>query len=180
MEFIVKIDLEEQSVFHPCRKMEIKVEKNEETRTWQPGAVIYEFGSPSFEAYFIIEGTVNIYAPLGLKLNTLKEGEIFGESSILLNTKRTVSARAGDKIVKVRKIPRNYFKDLQEKDIIMNALIKNAQLRLIDSNQQSAELAKEIDLIIRMVENQRANNNEISQRLKDIQSKLNNEMIYSD
>ena len=62
----------------------------------------------------------------------------------------------------------------------MNALIKNAQLRLIDSNQQSAELAKEIDLIIRMVENQRANNNEISQRLKDIQSKLNNEMIYSD
>ena len=136
MEFIVKIDLEEQLVFHPYRKMEIKVEKNEETRTWQPGAVIYEFGSPSFEAYFIIEGTVNIYAPLGLKLNTLKEGEIFGESSILLNTK--------------------------------------------DSNQQSAELAKEIDLIIRMVENQRANNNEISQRLKDIQSKLNNEMIYSD
>ena len=62
----------------------------------------------------------------------------------------------------------------------MNALIKNAQLRLIDSNQQSTELAKEIDLIIRMVENQRANNNEISEKLKIIQSKLNNEMIYSD
>ena len=58
-------------------------------RSWEPHAIIYEHDSRSFEAYLVLEGEVEVFAPLGLKLNTIGQGEIFGEASLLLNTKRS-------------------------------------------------------------------------------------------
>ena len=37
-------------------------------RTWAPQAIIYEHDSSSLEAYLVVEGAVEIFAPLGLKL----------------------------------------------------------------------------------------------------------------
>ena len=149
-------------------------------RSWEPHAIIYEHESSSFEAYFVLEGEVEIFAPLGLKLNTIGQGEIFGEASLLLNTKRSVTARAGKMPVKVRKIPRSYFDHLQSKDIIMTALLKNVQLRLKDSNKQSSDLAKEIGQILKLVEMQVNSNKEVSTRLSAIHKRLNGEMIFGD
>jgi CRP-like cAMP-binding protein len=56
-------------------------------RSWAPQAIIFEHDSSSFEAYLVLEGEVEIFAPLGLKLNMIGQGEIFGEASMLLNTK---------------------------------------------------------------------------------------------
>lgn len=149
-------------------------------RSWEPQAIIYEHDSSSFEAYLVLEGEVEIFAPLGLKLNTIGQGEIFGEASLLLNTKRSVTARAGNMPVKVRKIPSSYFDQLQNKDIVMTALLKNVQLRLKDSNKQSSDLAKEIGQILKLVEAQVNSNKEVSARLSSIHQKLNGEMIFGD
>ena len=99
---------------------------------------------------------------------------------MLLNTKRSVTARAGKMPVKVRKIPRSYFDQLQSKDIIMTALLKNVQLRLKDSNKQSSDLAKEIGQILKLVELQVNTNKEVSTRLSAIHKRLNGEMIFGD
>jgi len=63
---------------------------NGNSAIWEPGEVIYKAGSIPKEAYLILEGYVNLETTDGLKLNRLGTGEIFGESSILLNIPRTV------------------------------------------------------------------------------------------
>ena len=66
---------------------------NGKSAIWEPGEVIYKAGSLPKEAYLILEGYVNLETKDGLKLNRLGIGEIFGESSILLDVPRTVTAR---------------------------------------------------------------------------------------
>jgi hypothetical protein len=55
------------------------------TRAWSASQDIYDFETPSFHCYFIIESSVNILNPRGLKLNTIVKSEIFGETSLLLD-----------------------------------------------------------------------------------------------
>ena len=53
-------------------------------KNWKPNALIYDYDTPSFNAYFIIEGQVDIFTPRGLKLNSIGPSEVFGEASLLL------------------------------------------------------------------------------------------------
>ena len=61
------------------------MQDNGKSAIWEPGELIYEAGNEATEAYLILEGYVNIETKDGLKLNRLGMGEIFGETSILLN-----------------------------------------------------------------------------------------------
>ena len=74
-------------------------------KNWKPNAMIYDYDTPSFNAYFIIEGQVDIFTPRGLKLNSIGPSEVFGEASLLLDKKRSVIARAGKDGVKTKLIP---------------------------------------------------------------------------
>ena len=65
-------------------------EKILDLKHWSPGQLIYDYDTPSFHAFLIVKGSVDIYSRKGLKLNTLYEKEIFGESSLLLNKKRSL------------------------------------------------------------------------------------------
>ena len=56
-------------------------------KIWKPNALIYDYDTPSFNAYFIIEGQVDIFTPRGLKLNSIGPSEVFGEASLLLDKK---------------------------------------------------------------------------------------------
>ena len=60
-------------------------EKILDLKHWSPGQLIYDYDTPSFHAFLIVKGSVDIYSRKGLKLNTLYEKEMFGESSLLLN-----------------------------------------------------------------------------------------------
>ena len=85
------------------------LENNKELsiKTWNPDDLIYDYDTPSFHAYYIIEGEVNIFTPKGLRLNSIGPSEIFGEASLLLDKKRSVTARAGKYTVKAQLIPKN-------------------------------------------------------------------------
>ena len=146
---------------------------NGKSAIWDPGEIIYEAGSLPKEAYLILEGYVNIETKDGLKLSRLGMGEIFGESSILLDIPRTVTAKVCSQKLVAKKIPKSYFIKMNKSNVIMSALIRKTQIRLMDSNRQSNELANEISsLLDQLSSNTPPKKNLLEERIKKIRSKV--------
>ena len=146
---------------------------NQKSVIWEPGELIYEAGSLPKEAYLILEGYVNIETEDGLKLNRLGIGEIFGETSILLNLPRTVTAKACTQKVFAKIIPKSYFIKMTKSNVILGALIRKTQIRLMDSNKQSNELANEISLLLDQMDSKSPlKRNELAARLKKVRSSI--------
>jgi len=120
---------------------------------WEAGEVIYRAGDPSNEAFLIMEGSVQIFTSEGLLLNRIGTNEILGETSLLLNVSRTVTAIAALTGAKATRIPRQYFQDIATRDRVTGALIRKSQYRLIDSNTQSNMLGTEIERLSVLLEN---------------------------
>ena len=120
---------------------------------WEAGEVIYRAGDPSNEAFLIMEGSVQIFTSEGLLLNRIGTNEILGETSLLLNVSRTVTAITASTGAKATRIPRQYFEDIAARDRVTCALIRKSQYRLIDSNTQSNMLGTEIERLSVLVEN---------------------------
>lgn len=145
---------------------------------WDSNETVYEVGDKGFEAYLIVEGTVDILTNDGLRLSRLGKDEIFGETSLLLQTTRSVSVVAGVSGVTTRKIPKNYFDEIRRKDIVVAALIRKTQLRLIASNEQSNELSNELERISVALENALSGTQsteigeEIKKRLASLREKI--------
>ena len=140
---------------------------------WDPGEIIYKAGSLPKEAYLILEGYVNIETKDGLKLSRLGMGEIFGESSILLDIPRTVTAKVCSQKLVAKKIPKSYFLKMKKSNVIMSALIRKTQIRLMDSNRQSNELANEISTLLdQLSSNTPPKKNLLEERIKKIRSKV--------
>jgi len=135
---------------------------------WSPGQLIYDYDTPSFHAFLIVKGSVDIYSRKGLKLNTLYEKEIFGESSLLLNKKRSVAAKAGENGASAHLIPKAHITSLQEEAPLLAAILRKVQLRLEDSNNQSVELAKQIEVILNLVKTQKETNKTVEQKLEQM------------
>ena len=120
---------------------------------WEAGEVIYRAGDPSNEAFLIMEGSVQIFTSEGLLLNRIGTNEILGETSLLLNVSRTVTAIAALTGAKATRIPRQYFDEIAARDRVTGALIRKSQYRLIDSNTQSNMLGTEIERLSVLLEN---------------------------
>ena len=149
------------------------------TRNWKPNALIYDYDTPSFNAYYIIEGQVDIFTPRGLKLNSIGPSEVFGEASLLLDKKRSVTARAGTSGVKTKLVPKSYITDLQKSSPILSALLRNVQMRLVDSNEQSARYAKDIEKLIKLTREQNEVSRALTDKLTTIQKRIEND-FFSD
>ena len=148
-------------------------------KSWEPNALIYDYDTPSFNAYYIIEGEVDIFTPRGLKLNTIGPSEVFGEASLLLDKKRSVTARAGSIGVKTQLVPKTYIAQLQEGSPILAALLRNVQMRLVDSNEQSARYARDIEKLIQLAKEQNEVSRAVTDKLRTIQQRIEND-FFSD
>tara|TARA_B100001173_G_C15755506_1_gene448688 strand:+ start:134 stop:607 length:474 start_codon:yes stop_codon:yes gene_type:complete len=148
------------------------MEKNGNSAIWSPGELIYSSGSESTEAYLIKQGYVNLETSDGFKLNRLGIGEIFGETSLLLGTKRTVTAKACDQKVIANIIPKDYFKKLQQTDVILNAIIRKTQLRLMESNKKSNQLANEVSELLSSIKDHGHEEDELATRIKKLRKKV--------
>ena len=147
--------------------------ENQKSIIWDAGELIYEAGSSPKEAYLILEGYVNIETKDGLKLNRLGIGEIFGETSILLDLPRTVTAKVCAHKVVAKIIPKSYFIKMTKSNVILGALIRKTQIRLMDSNKQSNELANEISLLLDQMDSKSPlKRNELAARLKKVRSSI--------
>ncbi len=148
------------------------MQRNNNSIIWNPGELIYEIGSIPEEAYLILEGYVNIETQDMFKLNTLGKGEVFGESSLLLGTKRTVTARADTQKVVANIIPKDYFLKLKKDDLVLNALIRKTQIRLIDANKKINQLANEVSELLSSLKGDSNVDSELSNRIANLRKKI--------
>ncbi len=148
------------------------MQRNNNSIIWDPGELIYEIGSIPEEAYLILEGYVNIETQDMFKLNTLGKGEVFGESSLLLGTKRTVTARADTQKVVANIIPKDYFLKLKKNDLVLNALIRKTQIRLIDANKKINQLANEVSELLSSLKGDSNVDSELSNRIANLRKKI--------
>jgi|TARA_Y100001970_G_scaffold206430_1_gene251388 CRP-like cAMP-binding protein len=146
-------------------------EKNNQI-IWEPQELIYDVGDASNEAFLVIQGFVYLYTQNGLLLGRVGEGEVFGETSCILQTNRSVKALAGEHQVLATKIPHFSLKRMVRGDKALSAILRKTQLRLIDSNKQSQDLASDLDSILKKLENKSLNINNIQDHLKLIRKKL--------
>ena len=150
------------------------MQDNNNSAMWEPGEIIYQAGDIPKEAYLILEGYVNIETKDGLKLNRIGMGEIFGETSILLDLPRTVTAKVCTQKLVAKKIPKSYFTNLNKTNVILNALIRKTQIRLMDSNKQSNELANEVSALLDQLDSKApAKRNLLEERIKKLRTNIN-------
>ena len=146
-------------------------EKNNQI-IWESQETIYDVGNASSEAYHVIQGFVYIYSDSGLLLGRVGEGEVFGETSCILKTNRSVKAIAGEHKVMATKIPHFALKKMMNGDRVMSAILRKTQLRLMDSNNQSKDLAIDLDSVLKKMEGTNINIKSVEDHLQIIRKKL--------
>ena len=115
------------------------MEKNDDIGTWSANETVYSAGSlPEFN-YLVIEGSVQIRAPNGHYLGHVGQGELFGEASFILGTKRSTTVIAGSKGLKAKFIPPKHILQKLEKDVFLNALVRKLEKRLDASNIETVD-----------------------------------------
>ena len=113
------------------------MEKIDDIGTWSANETIYSAGTLPEYNYLVIEGNVQITAPDGHYLGYVGQGELFGESSFILGTKRSTTVTAGSKGLKAKLIPPKHLLQKLEKDVFLNALIRKLEKRLDASNKET-------------------------------------------
>ena len=106
----------------------------EEKISWEAGEIIYEVGDEPDFAYLLTNGEVEIISDKGTRVGFINKDEVFGELSILLNTKRTVTAITL-KESKALLIPKkNLQNDYNKTSFFIKAILRSTYMRLTNLN----------------------------------------------
>ena len=98
--------------------------------SWKSGTTIYNFNDPSDFAYFLIDGEIEIISENGNTVGYINQKEVFGEQSILLDTNRTVTAKASKDSVAL-KIPKDSLLDeYKDCSTLIKAILRSTCIRL--------------------------------------------------
>ena len=149
------------------------MEKTERHVIWQPHEEIYKVGDAPSGAYLIVSGYVYLYTSGGLKLNRLGVNEIFGDASLILKKQRSVTAIAGEHEVHALFLPSKVISDFMDKNKVIGALIRKTNIRLIDSNNQSEELSKDLEDLMKMVKKTDKISDNITKLVENMRKKVN-------
>jgi len=99
-------------------------------QTYDKGDIIFNYDEEADRMFYIISGSVNITRNNEV-INVMKEGEYFGEISLLINTKRTAAAIAAEKDTQVVSISQDNFGIiLREEGRITFSILKEMAERL--------------------------------------------------
>ena len=105
-----------------------------ENISWTAGEIIYKAGDQPDFAYLLTKGEVEIISEKGTRVGFVNEDEVFGELSILLNTRRTVTTIAL-KESKALVIPKkNLIDDYNKTSFFIRAILRSTYLRLTNLN----------------------------------------------
>ena len=106
----------------------------EENISWKAGEIIYKTGDEPDFAYLLTKGVVEIVSEKGTRVGFINKDEVFGELSILLNTKRTVTAITL-KESKALLIPKkNLLNDYSKTSFFIKAILRSTYMRLTNLN----------------------------------------------
>ena len=98
-------------------------EKNNQI-IWESQELIYDVGDNSNDAFLVVQGFVYLYTSTGLLLGRVGEGEVFGETSCILQTNRSAKAVAGEHKVLATKIPHFSLKRMIKEDKAVAAILR--------------------------------------------------------
>ena len=147
---------------------------------WNPNETIYKIDSEPDGIFIILSGSVNIYARDNLLLNSIGEKELLGETSTILNKKRSVTAKAGPNGASAVYINKKNLESALRDNTSLKAIIEKTQLRLMASNNQSEELSRILNkVIIKIDEGKTAMNGVkdlIGEAKKNISSLINSNL----
>ncbi len=115
------------------------MKKNDDIGTWSANETVYSAGTLPEYNYLVIEGNVQIMAPTGHYLGQVGQGELFGEASFILGTKRSTTVIAGLEGLKAKLIPPKHILQKLEKDVFLNALVRKLEKRLDASNIETVD-----------------------------------------
>ncbi len=104
-----------------------------ENISWEAGEVIYKAGDESNFAYLLTKGEVEI-SEKGTRVGFINEDEVFGELSILLKTKRTVTAIALKKSNALLIPKKNLLDDYNKTSFFIRAILRSTYMRLTNLN----------------------------------------------
>jgi len=106
----------------------------EKNISWTAGEIIYKVGDEPDFAYLLTEGEIEIISDKGTRVGFINEDEVFGELSILLNTKRTVTAITL-KESKALLIPKkDLLNDFNKTSFFIRAILRSTYMRLTNLN----------------------------------------------
>ncbi len=120
------------------------MKKNDDVGIWSANETIYSAGTTPEYNYLVISGNVQITAPNGHYLGHVGQGELFGEASFILGTKRSTTVIAGSNGLKAKLIPPKHILQKLEKDVFLNALVRKLEKRLDASNTETVERSVKI------------------------------------
>ncbi len=102
--------------------------------SWAAGEVIYKAGDQSEFAYLLTKGEVEIISDKGKRVGFINEDEVFGELSILLSTKRTVTAIALKESNALLIPKKNLLDDYNKTSFFIKAILRSTYMRLTNLN----------------------------------------------
>ncbi len=105
-----------------------------ESISWAAGDVIYKAGDQSDFAYLLTKGEVEIISDKGTRVGFINENEVFGELSILLKTKRTVTAIALKESNALLIPKKNLLDDYNKTSFFIKAILRSTYVRLTNLN----------------------------------------------
>ena len=109
---------------------------------WDAKELVYKAGDKSASAYLVLDGSAEIISADGIRLNSFGPNELFGEASLVLQTDRTVSVRAGPSGLTAKVIGSTSLKRRLQKDLFLSALVRKLETRLIEANKIIDSLSK--------------------------------------
>ena len=115
---------------------------NEEQVSWEAGTTIYKFGDEPEYAYLLVAGEIEIFSERGTRVGFINEDEVFGEQSILLETKRTVTTVALKDSSALIIPKKNLLKDNTKSSYLIKAILRYTYMRLTNL---SSTLKKDLE-----------------------------------
>jgi len=92
---------------------------------WDPNETIYKIDSQPNGIFIILGGSVDIFARDGLLMNSLDKKELLGETSTILNNKRSVTAKAGSQGATAVYLNKKDFEAALKINTSLKAIIEN-------------------------------------------------------
>ena len=106
----------------------------EENISWTAGEIIYKVGDEPDFAYLLTKGEVEIISEKGTRVGFINVDEVFGELSILLNTKRTVTAITIKESQALLIPKKDLLNDYNKTSFFIRAILRSTYLRLTNLN----------------------------------------------
>ena len=102
--------------------------------SWTAGEIIYKVGDESDFAYHLTKGEVEIISEKGTRVGFINKDEVFGELSILMSTKRTVTAVALKESNALLIPKKNLVDDYNKTSFFIKAILRSTYMRLTNLN----------------------------------------------